>query len=197
MVSQLHLNADIICTSFLTVTIYSYSTCSHEELLNLLRKLAANNSPYFLISCCYVSEYDFGANIDLTEEEQTRLLLEYEKECESKKLLQSNSERDTMDDARLLVPDVRDNHYSSCVSASRSEPSIASEVVSCQTNAADKGTNKREKLNRYGVKEEFSTDEPIGLKTKEKKDMVIVTDGNSCHTSSCSGDKGITVYIPF
>lgn len=134
-------------------------------------------------------EYDFGANIDLTEEEQTRLLLEYEKECESNKLLRSNSERNTREDAKLLAHDVRDNHYSSCVSASTSEPSIASEVVTRQTSSADRETNKQEKLSRNGVKEEFAVDEPVNLKTKEKKDMVIVTDGNSCHTSSCSGDK--------
>ena len=126
-----------------------------------------------------------------------RLLLEYEKECESKKLLQSNSERDTREDAKLLAHDVRDNHYSSCVSASTSGPSIASEAVCCQTSSVDRGTNKQEKLNKYEVKEEFATDEPIGLKTKEKKDMVIVTDGNSCHTSSCSGDKGTTVTFYF
>jgi len=97
----------------------------------------------------------------------------------------------------LLANDVRDNHYSSCVSASTSEPTIASEVVSCQTSPADRETNKQEKLSRSGVQEEFATDEPVGLKTREKKDMVIVTDGNSCHTSSCSGDKGTTVYILF
>lgn len=97
----------------------------------------------------------------------------------------------------MLANDVRDNHYSSCVSASTSEPSIASEVVSCQTSSADRETNKQEKLSRNGVKEEFAMDEPVGLKTKEKKDMVIVTDGNSCHTSSCSGDKGTTAYILF
>jgi len=150
---------------------------------------------YFLISDCYISEYDFGANIDLTEEEQTRLLLEYEKECENNKLLRSNSERNTREDAKLLAHDVRDNHYSSCVSASTSEPAIASEVVTRQTSSADRETNKQEKLSRNGVKEEFAVDEPVNLKTKEKKDMVIVTDGNSCHTSSCSGDKGTTVYI--
>jgi hypothetical protein len=149
-----------------------------------------------VINYCYISEDDFGANIDLTEEEQTRLLLEYERECESKKLLQSSSERNAMEDARLLAHDVRDNHYSSCVSGSRSEPSIATEVVSCPTSSCDKGTNKQGKVNRCGVKQEFATDETVYLKTKEKKDMVIVTDGNSCHTSSCSGDKGTTVYIP-
>jgi hypothetical protein len=97
----------------------------------------------------------------------------------------------------LLAHDVRDNHYSPCVSASTSEPSTSSEAASCQTTSADRETNKQEKLSRCGVKEEFATDEPVGLKTKEKKDMVIVTDGNSCHTSSCSGDKGTTVYILF
>lgn len=171
--------------------------CTHEVLLNLLKNFASINGSQFLISYCYISEYDFSANIELTEEEQTRLLLEYEKECESKKLQRNNTERDTREDAKLLAHDVRDNHYSPCVSASTSEPSTSSEAASCQTTSADRETNKQEKLSRCGVKEEFATDEPVGLKTKEKKDMVIVTDGNSCHTSSCSGDKGTTVYILF
>lgn len=118
-------------------------------------------------------EEDFAANIELSEEDQTRLLLEYEKECENKKLQRSNSEKDS--DAMMLAYDVRDNHYSSSfICESRSEPAIASKV--------DNSTNKQDGG-------EFIIDEPIGFKTKEKKDMVIVTDGNSCHTSSCSGDK--------
>jgi hypothetical protein len=143
-----------------------------------------------MISFSYISEEDFGANIELTEEEQTRLLIEYEKECENKKLLRSNSEKDSREDAMMLAYDVRDNHYSSLICESRSEPCIASKVDSCQASSVDKTTSKQESLNIDGEKGEFMMDEPIGFKTKEKKDMVIVTDGNSCHTSSCSGDKG-------
>jgi hypothetical protein len=139
----------------------------------------------------YISEVDFGANIELTEEEQSRLLLEYEKECENKKLLRSNSERNSKEDAMMLACGVRGNHYSPFICESRSEPSIASRVDSCQTSLGDKATSKQESLNRDGQKGEFMTDELAVFGTKEKKDMVIVTDGNSCHTSSSSGDKGI------
>ncbi|PNF17062.1 hypothetical protein B7P43_G00845 [Cryptotermes secundus] len=134
-------------------------------------------------------EKDFGANIELTEEEQTRLLLEYEKECENKKLLRSSSERDSSEDAMMLAYNVRDNHYSPVISESISEPYIATKVDSHQANSDDNIANKQEKLNKFAEKGEFNIDEPTGFKTKEKKDMVIVTDGNSCHTSSCSGDK--------
>jgi hypothetical protein len=140
---------------------------------------------------CLFSENDFGSNIELTEEEQTRLLLEYEKECENKKLLQSSSEKDSSEDAMMLAYNVRDNHYSSSfICESRSDPSIATKVDSHQANLDDNITSKQENLNKFGEKGEFNIDEPVGFKTKEKKDMVVVTDGNSCHTSSCSGDKG-------
>lgn len=89
----------------------------------------------------------------------------------------------------MLARDVRGNHYSSFVCESRSEPSIASKVDSCQTSSGDKETKEQENLNTDGQKE-LMTDELVVFKTKEKKDMVFVTDGNSCHTSSSSGDKG-------
>ncbi|KAJ9578394.1 hypothetical protein L9F63_005383, partial [Diploptera punctata] len=116
-------------------------------------------------------EEDFGANIELTEEEQTRLLLEYEKECADKKLTRSNSEKENKEDALMMAYNVRDNYYSPIISESRSEPAIASKV--------DSTTPSIQK----------DEDETIGYKTKEKKDMVIISDGNSCQTSSCSGDK--------
>jgi hypothetical protein len=144
-----------------------------------------------------LSEKDFGSNIELTEEEQTRLLLEYEKECENKKLLHSSSERDSSEDAMMLAYNLRDNHYSSFICESISEPCIATKVDSHQANSDDNTTNKQEKLNKFGEKGEFNIDETSGFKTKEKKDMVIVTDGNSCHTSSCSGDKGTITKIEF
>ncbi|XP_021914019.1 BSD domain-containing protein 1-like isoform X2 [Zootermopsis nevadensis] len=133
---------------------------------------------------------DFGTNIELTEEEQTRLLLEYERECESKKLLRSNSERNSREDAMMSACGVRGNQHSSFICESRSEPSIASKMDGCQMTTSDKATSKQENLNRDGQKGELMTgDESVLFKTKEKKDMVIVTDGNSCHTSSSSGDK--------
>lgn len=116
-------------------------------------------------------EENFGANIELTEEEQMKLLLEYEKECERKKLQRSNSEKDIREDALMMAYNVRDNHYSPIISESRSEPAIA--------------TN----LNNTTPCIQKDEDESIGFKTKEKKDMVIISDGNSCQTSSCSGDK--------
>lgn len=144
-----------------------------------------------------LSEKDFGSNIELTEEEQTRLLLEYEKECENKKILHSSSERDSSEDAMMLAYNLRDNHYSSCICESISEPCIATKVDSHQANSDDNITNKQEKLNKFGEKGEVNIDESSGFKTKEKKDMVIITDGNSCHTSSCSGDKGTITKIEF
>lgn len=146
---------------------------------------------------CLLSEKDFGASIELTEEEQTRLLLEYEKECENKKLLRSSSERDNSEDAMMLAYNVRDNHYSPVISESISEPYIATKADSHQANSDDNIANKQEKLNKFAEKGEFNIDEPTGFKTKEKKDMVIVTDGNSCHTSSCSGDKGTITKTEF
>jgi hypothetical protein len=85
---------------------------------------------------------------------------------------------------------VRDNHYSSFICESVSEPSIATKVDSHQANSNDNITSKQEKLNKLEEKGEFNIDEAVSFKTREKKDMVIISDGNSCHTSSCSGDKG-------
>jgi hypothetical protein len=89
-----------------------------------------------------------------------------------------------------MLADVRDNHYSPSICESRSEPSIACKVDTCQTGSGERAA-KQEKLNKDGQKGDFMTDELVIFKTKEKKDMVIITDGNSCHTSSTSGDKGI------
>nr|CAD7257100.1 unnamed protein product [Timema shepardi] len=64
-------------------------------------------------------DLDFASNIDLTEEEQIKLLAEYEKECADKKL------KGEVDDP-LLGMDLQDNHYSSGMDVrmvkSQSEP---------------------------------------------------------------------------
>jgi hypothetical protein len=96
-----------------------------------------------------------------------------------------------------MACNVRDNHYSSVICESISEPSPATKVDSHQTSSCDNVTNKLDKLSKFGEKGEINIDEPVSFKAKEKKDLVIVTDGNSCHTSSCSGDKGTITKIEF
>ncbi|PSN43085.1 hypothetical protein C0J52_19295 [Blattella germanica] len=103
------------------------------------------------------------------EEEQTRLLLEYEKECEDKKLQRSNSERTANEDALLMACNVRDNHYSSSVICeSRSEPAIATNL----DGSVDKSPCPQENEIKDII------DESIGFKTKEKKDMGLTTESN-------------------
>ena len=86
--------------------------------------------------------------------------------------MRSNSENDSKEDALMMDYNVKDNYYSPIISESRSEPAIATKI-----------DNTTPCIQKY-------EDDSIGFKTKEKKDMVIVSDGNSCQTSSCSGDKG-------
>jgi hypothetical protein len=96
-----------------------------------------------------------------------------------------------------MACNVRDNHYSSVISESISEPSPATTVDSHQADSYDNVTNKVDRLNKLGEKGECNVDEPVSFKAKEKTDMVIISDGNSCHTSSCSGDKGTIIKIEF
>ncbi|KAK7867046.1 hypothetical protein R5R35_005686 [Gryllus longicercus] len=112
---------------------------------------------------CWEQE-DFGTHIELSEEEQTRLLQEYEKECENKKLLRNTSQEEN------LV--VEDNHYSENVNET----------------PVDTPVKKSSSVIQKDKEQSEDTDD---LSVGERKDLVIVSpDGNSCHTtSSCSGDK--------
>lgn len=117
---------------------------------------------------CFISEKD----TDLTEEEQIRLLQEYQKECQEKTLKCKDN---------LLSESFEDNHYSSAVESRNGgvDPSLLKETES-NKNLQNK--------NPIEISEE--KDYLAVLKTREKKDMVIISEGNSCQTSSCSGDKG-------
>lgn len=118
---------------------------------------------------CWDQE-DFGTHIELSEEEQTRILLEYEKECEDKKSRQNASQ-----EGKLVV---EDNHYSDSVNTTDAP--------------ADTPVDTPVKTSSLVVeKDKEQPEDPDDLSVGERKDLVIVSpDGNSCHTtSSCSGDK--------
>jgi hypothetical protein len=51
-----------------------------------------------------VTDEAFGNNVELSEEEQTRILLEYERECKTK---QTSAEKTPAD----LANSIRDDHY--------------------------------------------------------------------------------------
>lgn len=114
---------------------------------------------------CWEQE-DFGPHIELSEEEQTRLLQEYEKECEKKKLQQNSTEGENLK--------LEDNHYSENVQPDHQ----AQKEVQMSSSAPEKDKTQ-------------PIEEPDDLSVGERKDLVIINpDGNSCHTnSSCSGDK--------
>ncbi|XP_049764171.1 BSD domain-containing protein 1-like [Schistocerca cancellata] len=125
-------------------------------------------------------EQDFGPNIELSEEEQIRILQEYEKECEEKRLKQ--------DQETLLDSSFKFNHYSdingSLVLASSSLKGADVDIVETTDDIkrgyCDKDSDDIDSLEK----------DCIGmLQTREKKDMVVVGYSPSAHTSSCSGDK--------
>ncbi|XP_068082953.1 BSD domain-containing protein 1 [Anabrus simplex] len=132
---------------------------------------------------CWEKE-DFATNIELSEEEQIRLLQEYEKECEDKKLHRNGNKDDS-----LLVQNFKDNHYSASSSGISEVAQVDTklEEFSDPSNTTSHVKTGKESESRDGVAVKYDLDL---LKTKERKDLVIVSaDGISCHTSSCSGDK--------
>lgn len=103
--------------------------------------------------------------MDLTEEEQIRLLQEYEKECLEKTI----KGEDSQFASELVGGD--DKHYISSVKE------VDPDTIAPKDS--DIGVESNEELNYV-----------TGLRMREKKDMVIVSEGNSCRNSFSSGDKG-------
>lgn len=144
-----------------------------------------------------ILDEDFGGDVDIPEEEQVRLLSEYQKEREEadrrNKLMKDkkvNSEEEETVECSSGVnedSDVKSATFSSsCVNASVPKSDLTARPGN--TRAVDSLARFPEERNENSLHSEFEAGE---TKIREKNDMVIIGDASSaCTTSSSSGDKG-------
>jgi len=162
----------------------------------------------FLISLNRFSVGEFVLTVDIPEEEQMRLLEEYEHECKTRR--PSNGQKPTENQRKLeetpSLP-LEENHYSEIDRGRKdtSEDSEGQSVTSLLDSARDRIfslvksamdslelTETEEKAESEVKPEAEADDEKVidRLVVKERADMVIVGASSPPTSDSCSNDKG-------